>query len=38
VIEARKAEAETAVALAAPMMMDDQDNDSGLVDTIESRD
>ena len=39
VIEARKSEAETAAALAAPMaVMDmDEDHDSGLVDTIEGR-
>jgi len=39
VIEARKSEAETAAALAAPMaVMDiDDDTDSGLVDTIEGR-
>jgi DNA-directed RNA polymerase subunit beta' len=38
VIEARKSEAETAAALAAPFdVMDGNDRDSGLVDTIESR-
>ena len=39
VIEARKSEAETAAALAAPfdVMDGDDDRDSGLVDTIESR-
>jgi DNA-directed RNA polymerase subunit beta' len=44
VIEARKHDAEEAIALAAPMMVmdiEDEDTglfDSGLVDTIESRD
>ena len=44
VIEARKSDAEAAIALAAPMMVmdiEDEDTglvDSGLVDTVESRD
>jgi DNA-directed RNA polymerase subunit beta' len=38
VIEARRSEAETAAALAAPMDMMDTEVDSGLVDTVESRD
>jgi DNA-directed RNA polymerase subunit beta' len=40
VIEARRAEAETAAALAAPtdIEMDDLEVDTGLVDTVESRD
>jgi len=39
VIEARRSEAETAAALAAPMeVMDFEDEAGGLVDTIESRD
>ena len=38
VIEARRSEAETAAALVAPMDVVDTESDSGLVDTIESRD
>jgi DNA-directed RNA polymerase subunit beta' len=38
VIDARRSEAEQAAALAAPMEVMDMDVDSGLVDTIESRD
>ncbi|MFN6978798.1 MAG: DNA-directed RNA polymerase subunit beta', partial [Gemmobacter sp.] len=39
VIEARRAEAEAAARLAAPLdVIDIEDDDSGLVDTIESRD
>jgi DNA-directed RNA polymerase subunit beta' len=38
VIEARKSEAETAAALAAPFDIVDEDRDNGLVDTVESRD
>jgi DNA-directed RNA polymerase subunit beta' len=38
VIEARRAEAEAAAALAAPMEVFDSEGDSGLVDTVESRD
>ncbi len=38
VIEARRSEAETAVALVAPMDVMDMEADSGLVDTVESRD
>ncbi len=37
VIEARRSEAETAAALAAPMDVMDTEVDTGLVDTIESR-
>ncbi len=36
-IEARRSEAETAAALAAPMDVMDTEVDTGLVDTIESR-
>jgi DNA-directed RNA polymerase subunit beta' len=38
VIEARRSEAETAAALVAPMDVVDTESDSGLVDTVESRD
>jgi len=38
VIEARRSEAETAAALVAPMDVMDMESDSGLVDTVESRD
>jgi DNA-directed RNA polymerase subunit beta' len=38
VIDARRSEAEQAAALAAPMDVMDSDLDSGLVDTVESRD
>jgi DNA-directed RNA polymerase subunit beta' len=38
VIDARRSEAEQAAALAAPMEVMDTDVDSGLVDTVESRD
>ncbi len=39
VIEARKSAAERAIALAAPLMvMDVEDEDTGLVDTVEGRD
>jgi len=38
VIEARRSEAEEAAALAAPIDVMDVDLDSGLVDTVESRD
>jgi len=38
VIDARRSEAEEAAALAAPMDVMDMDVDSGLVDTVESRD
>jgi hypothetical protein len=38
VIEARRSEAETAAALVAPMDVADTSVDSGLVDTVESRD
>ena len=38
VIEARRAEAEDAARLAAPMDVYDNETDSGLVDTVESRD
>ncbi|MFN3292424.1 MAG: DNA-directed RNA polymerase subunit beta' [Gemmobacter sp.] len=38
VIEARRAEAEAAAALAAPMEVFDTEAESGLVDTVESRD
>jgi DNA-directed RNA polymerase subunit beta' len=38
VIDARRSEAEEAAALAAPMDIMDMDIDSGLVDTVESRD
>ncbi|MDP2085911.1 MAG: DNA-directed RNA polymerase subunit beta' [Gemmobacter sp.] len=38
VIEARRAEAEAAAALAAPMAVYDSESDSDLVDTVESRD
>ncbi|MEN9408543.1 MAG: DNA-directed polymerase subunit beta [Pseudomonadota bacterium] len=38
VIDARRSEAEQAAALTAPMEVMDMDVDSGLVDTIESRD
>ena len=37
VIEARRSEAESAVALAAPMPVMDDEIESGLVDTVESR-
>ena len=37
-LEARRAEAEAAAALAAPLEVFDTEGDSGLVDTIESRD
>ena len=37
VIEARRSEAETAAALAAPMAVMDTAIDSGLIDTVESR-
>ena len=38
VIDARRTEAEAAVALAAPMAVFEDDTDSGLVETVESRD
>ena len=38
VIEARRSEAETTAALVAPMDVMDMESDSGLVDTVESRD
>ena len=38
VIDARRSEAEEAAALAAPMDVMDMDVDSGLVDTVQSRD
>jgi DNA-directed RNA polymerase subunit beta' len=38
VIEARRTDAEQAAALAAPIDMMDSGADSGLVDTVESRD